>query len=96
MELIELPVGKQAEVESDCIRIEQQRDGSFMLTGTALCRGEDEGESVSLIGDLTFETFEQARQTGMVWAETIGVERLYISTGTLERPFEMIEIDKPM
>jgi hypothetical protein len=96
MELVELPVGKQAAVDADCIRIEQQQDRSFTLTGSALCTGEDEGESVSLVGDMNFETVEQAKQSGLAWAETIGVDRLYVGTGTLEQPFEIMEIDRPL
>lgn len=95
MELIKLPIGLQADVDVDCIRVEEIEAGSFQLTGTALCVAEDEGASVSLMNGLTYGTFDEAQAAGLAWAESVGVERLFISTGTREHPLELIEIDLP-
>jgi hypothetical protein len=95
MELIKLPVGAQADVDTDCIRIEQLGAGSFRLTGSALCQQEDEGASVSLMNGMTYATPNEAEAAGLAWAQSVGVERLFISTGTLGRPLELTEIDLP-
>lgn len=97
MEIIKLPVGKQASVDADCIRIEEQSSGTYKLTASALCVATDEGESVSIVGDgLEFETVEHAEATGVAWAAEVGVERLFISTGTCAHPLEAIDIDEPL
>ena len=95
MELIRLPAGEQAGMETDCIRVEELGDGTHRLTGSAMCAGEDEGTSVSLVGDLTYATAAEAECAGLAWAEGVGVTRLHISTGTAERPLEFTEIDLP-
>lgn len=95
MELTRLPVGQQAAVDTDCIRIEELEDGSHRLTGTALCMKEDEGASVSLMNGLTYPTPGEAEEVGLVWAESAGVEWLHISVGTREKPLKLIEIDRP-
>ncbi|WP_375390483.1 hypothetical protein [uncultured Sphingomonas sp.] len=95
MELIRLPLGVQADVDADCIRIEQLEAGSFQLTGSALCVAEDEGASVSLMNGLTYATPDEAEAAGLAWAESVGVHRLFISTGTRQRPLELTEIDLP-
>lgn len=94
MEIIRLPVGKQAAVDADCIRIGEQPGGAYKLTASALCTEVDEGESVSIVGTPLFGTVEEAEAAGVAWATNVGVERLFVSTGTLERPLELIEIDK--
>jgi hypothetical protein len=96
MEVVRLPVGKQAPVDTDCIRIEQVAEATFKLTASALCDDADEGESVSIVDMPTFENAEKAEAAGITWAENVGVERLIVSTGTLEQPLELIEIDKPL
>jgi hypothetical protein len=97
MEIIKLPVGKQASVDADCIRIEEQPSGNYRLTATALCAAADEGESVSIVGDgLEFETVEQAEATGVARAAEVGVEQLFVSTGTCANPLEPIDIDEPL
>lgn len=96
MEVVRLPVGKQGPVDTDCIRIEQTAEAEFRLTASALCVGADEGESVSIVDGPTFESAEKAEAAGLVWAENVGVERLIVSTGTLDQPLELIEIDKPL
>ena len=84
-----------ADVDKDCIRIEELEDGSHQLTGTALCTREDEGTSVSLVNGLTFATCDEAEQVGLAWAESVGVEHLHISVGTVGRPLKLTEIDLP-
>jgi hypothetical protein len=96
MEVVRLPVGEQAPVEADCIRIEQTAKAVFKLTGSALCRNADEAESVSIIDAPRFENSAKAEAAGLEWAANVGVERLFVSTGTLTQPLEMIEIDKPL
>jgi hypothetical protein len=96
MEIVRLPVGKQASVDVDCVRIEEQPGATYKLTGSALCVGGDEGESVSMVGGPLFATMDEAELAGMVWAENVGVERLCVSTGTLAHPLELLEIDTPL
>lgn len=80
MEIIKLPIGEQAPVESDCISIDEQPDGSFLLTGSLL--GPE--ESVALVTELTFPTRDEAESTGLAWAADCNVERLYIATTMLQ------------
>lgn len=96
MEVVRLPLGKQAPIDADCIRIKQSAEATFTLTASALCVGADDRESVSIVDGPTFESAEKAEADGLVWAANVGVERLIVSTGTLEQPLEMIEIDKPL
>jgi hypothetical protein len=96
MEVVKLPVGKQASVEADCIRLEEQPDHRWRLTATALCTASDEGQSASIIGGLVFATSDEAERAGLAWAEDVGVEHLFISTGTVSQPLETLEIDKPL
>ncbi len=96
MEIVRLPLGEQAPVDADCIRIEQLTGSTFKLTATALCVGSDDGDSVSIVDGLVFESFEQAEAAGTAWATNVGVECLFVSTGTLEQPLEVIEVDKPL
>jgi len=96
MQIIKLPVGEQAPVDTDCIRVEEQPGPSFRLTASALCTGSDDGDSVSIVESTLFDTFEQAEAAGMAWAEDVGVTHLHVVTGTLDQPLEVIEIDKPL
>ncbi|MEG3088303.1 hypothetical protein [Sphingomonas sp. PB4P5] len=96
MEVVRLPVGKQAPVDADCIRIEQAAEATFKLTASALCVNTDDAESVSIVDGPTFESAEKAETAGLIWAENVGVERLTVAVGTLEQPLELIEIDKPL
>ena len=96
MEIVRLPLGKQASVDADCIRIEEQAGETYRLTASALCVSPDDRESVSIVGGPVFRTSEQAEATGIAWAANVGVERLFVSTGTLAQPLEPIEIDKPL
>jgi len=96
MEIVRLPVGKQASLDADCIRIEEQPGATYKLTASAMCTGADDGESVSIVGGPVFGTAEEAETTGVAWAVNVGVERLFVSTGTLAHPLELTEIDKPL
>lgn len=96
MEIVRLPVGKQAAVDVDCIRIEEQSAGTYNLTGSALCTEANDDESVTLVGTQQFGTAEEAEEVGTAWAANIGVERLFVSIGTLARPLELIEIDEAL
>ena len=96
MEIVRLPVGKQAPFDTDCIRIEEQPGSQFKLTGSALSGGLDDSESVTIGEASLFETEAQAEAAGTVWASDLGIERLFVSIGTLERPLEVLEMDKPL
>lgn len=96
MKIIRLPIGEQASVDADCIRIEEQSSGTYQLTASAMCRGTDDGESVTILGGLVFATVEEAEAAGLAWAAEVGVERLFVSTGTRQRPLELTEIDGPL
>lgn len=96
MEIVRLPVGKQAPVDTDCIRIEEQSAGSYKLTASGLCNDAEEDDSVSLVGTQLFGSVEEAEAVGMAWATSIGVERLFVTHGTLDHPLEPIEIDGPL
>ena len=93
--MIRLPIGEPAEVDTDCIRIEELPDGEHRLTGSALCVAEDEGASVSLMNGLTYQTRDEAEAAGVAWADSVGVRRLYVSVGTLSRPLRLTEADLP-
>lgn len=88
--------GEQAPVDADCIRIEELPRSPFKLTASALCVGSDDGDSVSIVDGLVFASVEEAEAAGITWAANVGVERLFIITGTLKHPLEVIEIDKPL
>lgn len=96
MEIVRLPVGKQAPVDADCIRIEEQDGSVYRLTASALCSEADEGESVSIVGAPVFASAALAEAAGVAWATNVGVEQLFVATGTLTQPLEMIEIDGPL
>lgn len=96
MEIVRLAAGKQAPVDTDCIRIEEQSAGSYKLTASALCTEADEDDSVSLVDTQLFGSAEEAEAVGLAWATSIGVDRLFVAHGTLDHPLEAIEIDKPL
>lgn len=96
MEIVRLPLGEQAAIDADCIRIEEQPGATYKLTASALCASADEGESASIVGGPTFRSFEQAEAAGIAWAAMVGVERLFVSTGTLANPLRPLEIDRPL
>ncbi|SEN76042.1 hypothetical protein SAMN05192583_3493 [Sphingomonas gellani] len=96
MDIVKLPVGEQAPIDVDWIRIEEQADGTYTLTASALCRGSDDGDSVSMVDGPRFSSVADAEADGFAWAESVGVERLFVSTGTLTHPLETLEIDRPL
>lgn len=96
MEIVKLPVGKQAPVDADCIRIEEQAPGAYKLSGSALCTAVDEDDSVTLVDTQLFGSAGEAEEVGTAWAASIGVDRLYVSMGTLDCPLEVIEIDQSL
>ena len=96
MEIVRLPVGEQAPVDADCIRIEELTGSTFKLTASALCVGSDDGDSVSILDGLEVASVEEAEAAGITWAADVGVKRLFISMGTSKRPLKTLEIDKPL
>lgn len=96
MEITRLPIGEVAPSDADCIRIEEGPDGKFNMTASALCTGEDDGESVSIVDGPPFQTAQQAEEAGLAWANDVGAEHLYVSFGTLDRPLKSTEIDLPL
>ena len=81
MEIVKLPVGERAPVESDCISIDEQPDGSFTLTGSLL--GPE--ESVAIVSELKCASVEEAESTGLAWAADCNVETLYVATMLQDR-----------
>jgi hypothetical protein len=96
MQITRLPVGDVAASDVDCVRIEQERDGTYKMTASALCARRDDNESVSIVGGRPFASVQQAEEAGIAWASDVGAEQLYISVGTLERPLRPTEIDLPL
>ena len=96
MEITRLPLGRQAPLDVDCIRIEEQIDGMYKLTASALCAAQHDAESVSIVGAPSYPTIKAAEQAGVAWADDVGVKHLHISTGTLARPLELREMDLPL
>ena len=96
MEITRLPVGVVAPSDTDCVRIEQEPDGTYKMTASALCAGGDDNESVSIVDGLPFPNAQEAEDAGLAWADDVGAEQLYISLGTLERPLQPTEIDLPL
>jgi hypothetical protein len=66
------------------------------MTASALCVVAGDDESVSIVNGPEFDTIEQAETVGFAWAANVGVERLFVSTGTLDHPLEQIEIDRSL
>lgn len=82
MEVIKLPVGEQAPKESDCISVEEQADGSYLLNTSTLsnCTGEDdEAESMSVIGSQPYDSYDDAEAAGLAIASEQCVTTLYIT-----------------
>jgi hypothetical protein len=96
MEITRLPVGVVASSDTDCVRIEQEPDGTYRMTASALCAGGDDNESVSIVDGLPFPSAQEAEEAGLAWAQDVGAELLYISVGTLECPLQPTEIDLPL
>ena len=97
MEIIRLALGERPSDDTDCIKIEEGSDGSFAISGTALCQlsGED-AESVSLVATEHFASASEAEDAGLVWANAQGVQTLYVGYGTLAHPIKLADVDKPL
>lgn len=96
MDITRLPVGDVAPSDADCVRIEQEPDGTYSLTASALCGGNGQNDSVSIVAGLPFASLEQAEEAGIAWANDVGAEQLFICVGTLQRPLQRTEIDLPL
>lgn len=75
MEIVRLPIGERAPIDSDCISIDQV-PGGFNLTGSLL--GDE--ESVAIVSPIICDTREAAEEQGLAWAAECDVPKLYIST----------------
>lgn len=82
MEIIKLPEGERAPVDTDCISIIRRSDGRHDLNGSALlrCGDGDEVESVALIGGDPYESYDAAEAAGLAWAADHCVGKVFIST----------------
>lgn len=96
MEITRLAIGCPAPTDADCIRIEEVAGGRFKLTASALCRGEEEAESVSIVDGPLFATAKKAEEAGLTWAQDVGADQLYVTVGTLAQPLRLTEIDLPL
>ena len=95
MDILRLPFGEPASIDVDCLRIEQQSPTSWRLSTSALCKTDEEEESVSIVGNSDYPTSAEAEEAGLRWAGDIGVETLYVCVGTLEKPLRLLESDLP-
>ncbi len=97
MEIIRLELGQRPSDDTDCVKVEETRDGRFALTGTVMCQqGGDDPDSVSLVGTDTFEQASEAEEAGLVWASAQGVRVLHVGYGTMAQPIARTEIDEPL
>ncbi len=97
MEVIKLELGKRPDDDTDCVKVEETRDGRFALSGTVMCQlGADDSESVSLVGTATFEQMSEAEEAGLVWANAQGVQVLHVGYGTIDHPIAQTAIDEPL
>lgn len=96
MEIIRLELGQRPRDDTDCVKVEETRDGRFSLTGTVLCQHGEDDESVSLVETATFETMSEAEEAGLVWANAQGVQVLYVGYGTLVQPILQTVVDGPL
>ena len=81
MEIVRLPVGEQAPKDSDCIGLQSLADGRFRLEASALinCGDSEVAESVALVDGGAYGSIEEAEAAGLAWADSHGVEQVYIS-----------------
>lgn len=90
MEIVKQPIGEAAPSDSDCIRIQEQADGKFMLNGSVLfrCGDVDSMESVSLVGSTPYASYDEAEAAGLAWANDHCAETLHVarSQGTIPLP----------
>lgn len=74
MDVVRLPPGEEAPADSDSICMNRLPDGRCNLTGTVLLGDE----SVSIVGEDTYASKEEAETAGLAWADAHGVKHLYI------------------
>lgn len=79
MDIVRLPTGETAPIDSDCISIDEQPDGRLTVTGSILSHEE----SVAIVTPILCATREAAEEQGMSWAAECDVPRLYVSTTLL-------------
>lgn len=81
MEILRLPPGEIAPSNADRIRIEEQPDGMFLVTGTTLCNvpGEGRGDSVALVVTEPYDSYDGAESAGIAWAAMQDVAVLHIA-----------------
>ena len=82
MDIVRLPEGEQAPKDSDCISLAQLPDGKVQLEASALvnCGDSEVDESIALVGGTSYASMEDAEAAGVAWADSHGVEELYVST----------------
>lgn len=80
MEIKKLPFGEIAPEDTDCIKITALPDGRFALVTSALlqCDGDDEAESEAVISSEEYDSYEEAEQAGLAWAEGHCVALVYV------------------
>lgn len=81
MEIRRLPIGEIAPADADCVRIQEQEDGTFLLEGSVLsmCEDKDEADSVSLVASEPYASYASAEAAGITWASGCGVRTLHLS-----------------
>jgi hypothetical protein len=88
MEIIQLPIGKTAPPDSDCIRIQELEGGKFELNGSVLlrCGDSDAAESVAMVGSEPYTSPADAESAGLAWAADHCVEQLYVARSDGTKP----------
>ena len=79
MELIRLPTGEQAPIDTDCISLQELPDGGFSMKGSLLAGDESE----AIVSPIPCASREDAEEKGVAWAAGCGVATLYVSTTLL-------------
>lgn len=82
MEIKRLAPGEIAPQDSDCIKITQAPDGRYMLITSALlqCDDDDEASSEAVISGDSYESYDEAEEAGLTWAEDRCVPLVYVET----------------
>ena len=92
MEIVKLPPGMRASADTDCISIQELRDGGFSLNGSVLvsCEDDDKAESQALIGGDPYDSYEAAEAAGLAWADELCAGTVYIARSAGTRPLPEI------
>ena len=82
MDIVKLPAGEPAPEDSDCISLQPLADGKVRLEASALasCGDTEVDESIALLDGGAYDSMEKAEAAGLAWANSHGVERVYVST----------------